>query len=367
MARILTTLHRVAGTPISEALKRRQRSAIQRGDAGTHGGEKSQWKKRKERKARREAFEGAATQTGLPQGYHSGQRVLLVGEGNFSFALALTTLFDGEGANVLATTLDRPGVARAAYPDMRDIELSLEAAGAAVRFNVDVEDGDTLRRVAKEWWNAGNDPEARADRERGGGGRGFSECTPRTSSGAGPGGAFRGFDRVAWNFPDAGVGTVGRLAVRANQDLLDAFFRVSKSLLSKQGEVLLTLSDDEHRARWNAAGVAARAGFVFRAALPFEPRDFPGYEHFRTLNEGSFKARDPTDDTVDDAEEEADGIAGPKSFEAPADEDVARGSETLVFQLAEKTEKTKSARGKPSKADEADDADEGQHAKPDDA
>ena len=49
VARILTTLHRVAGTPISEALKRRQRSAIQRGDAGTHGGEKSQWKKRKER------------------------------------------------------------------------------------------------------------------------------------------------------------------------------------------------------------------------------------------------------------------------------------------------------------------------------
>ena len=149
VARILTTLHRVAGTPISEALKRRQRSAIQRGDAGTHGGEKSQWKKRKERKARREAFEGAATQTGLPHGYHSGQRVLLVGEGNLSFALALSTLFDGEGANILATSLDRPGVARAAYPDLRDIEESLEASGAAVRFGVDVEDGDALRKAAK--------------------------------------------------------------------------------------------------------------------------------------------------------------------------------------------------------------------------
>ena len=85
----------------------------------------------------RPTLQGAATQTGLPHGYHSGQRVLLVGEGNLSFALALSTLFDGEGANILATSLDRPGVARAAYPDLRDIEQSLEASGAAVRFGVD--------------------------------------------------------------------------------------------------------------------------------------------------------------------------------------------------------------------------------------
>ena len=53
---------------------------------------------------------------GLPQGYHSGMNILLVGEGNLSFALALVTLFEGEGANILATSLDRQCVARAAYP-----------------------------------------------------------------------------------------------------------------------------------------------------------------------------------------------------------------------------------------------------------
>ena len=325
VARILTTLHRVAGTPISEALKRRQRSAIQRGDAGTHGGEKSQWKKRKERKARREAFEGAATQTGLPHGYHSGQRVLLVGEGNLSFALALSTLFDGEGANILATSLDRPGVARAAYPDLRDIEESLEASGAAVRFGVDVEDGDALRKAAKAWWEAGNDPEARAANARGGGGGGGAE--PGATSGAGPGGFFKGFDRVVWNFPDAGVGAVGRLAVQANQDLLDAFFRVAKPLLAKDGEVHVAVRACEHRARWNVAGVAARAGYAHRASLAFAPADFPGYEHFRTLGE----AFDANGDGAN-GDETSDGHA------APADDDVAAGAQTLIFQAAEKPE-----------------------------
>ena len=341
VARILTTLHRVAGTPISEALKRRQRAAIQRGDAGTHGGEKSQWKKRKERKARREAFEGAATQTGLPHGYHSGQRVLLVGEGNLSFALALTTLFDGEGANVLATSLDRPSVARAAYPDLRDIEQSLEASGAAVRFGVDVEDGDALRKAAKAWWAAGNDPEARAANERGGGGGGGGGAEPGAPSGAGPGGCFKGFDRVVWNFPDAGVGVVGRLAVQANQDLLDAFFRAAKPLLSKDGEVHVAMRACEHRARWNVAGVAARAGYAHRASLAFAPADFPGYEHFRTLGEacafeaaagGGPKGRDARGDVTD----------GPHA--APADEDVAAGARTLIFQAERRGEGEASGR-----------------------
>ena len=155
VARILTTLHRVAGTPVSEALKRRQRSAIQRGDAGTHSGTVSQWRKRKDRQRRREQFEGAAKETGLPHGYHSGMRILLVGEGNLSFALALTTLFDGDGSNLLVTSFDRQRIARAAYPYCEDVEESLTESGAAVVFDVDVEEPGALRGVAKRWWAPG--------------------------------------------------------------------------------------------------------------------------------------------------------------------------------------------------------------------
>ena len=124
VARILTTLHRVAGTPVSEALKRRQRSAIQRGDAGTHSGTVSQWRKRRTDRddanssrapRRRQACLTATT----------AERILLVGEGNLSFALALTTLFDGDGSNLLVTSFDRQRIARAAYPYCEDVEESL--------------------------------------------------------------------------------------------------------------------------------------------------------------------------------------------------------------------------------------------------
>ena len=249
VARILTTLHRVAGTPISEAPKRRQRAAIQRGDAGTHT-EKSQWKKRKERRQRREAFEGAAVETGLPHGYHSGMRVLLVGEGNLSFALALVTLFDGDGANVLATSLDKRGVAVAAYDDFEDIVQSLEAAGAATRFGVDVEDGDALRRVARQWWASGDDEGA------------------QYAGGVGPGGVFKDLDRT-WNFPDAGVGTVGWLSAARSRTPPRA------------------RSPRAHRERWEhtcrsrgraggrrTSGIAAREGSARLARFePDAPRD----------------------------------------------------------------------------------------------
>ena len=268
VARILTTLHRVAGTPVSEALKRRQRSAIQRGDAGTHSGTVSQWRKRKDRQRRREQFEGAAKETGLPHGYHSGMRILLVGEGNLSFALALTTLFDGDGSNLLVTSFDRQRIARAAYPYCEDVEESLTAAGAAVVFDVDVEEPDVLRGVAKRWWAAGDDD---------------GGDNP-TGLGVGPGGHFKGFDRIVFNFPDAGVGVTPPLSVRANQDMLGAFFDSAKGLLKRNGEVhVATQGFDDRASAWNVTGVAARHGLVYRASLDFEPGAFPGYEHYRTL------------------------------------------------------------------------------------
>ena len=337
VARILTTLHRVAGTPISEALKRRQRAAIQRGDAGTHT-EKSQWKKRKERRQRREAFEGAAVETGLPHGYHSGMRVLLVGEGNLSFALALVTLFDGDGANVLATSLDKRGVAVAAYDDFEDIVQSLEAAGAATRFGVDVEDGDALRRVARQWWASGDDEGA------------------QYAGGVGPGGVFKGFDRIVWNFPDAGVGTVGWLSVRANQDAIAAFFRASRALLAKDGEIHVAVPDDEARARaaWNIPGIAAREGFAFRASLDFEPDAFPGYSHFRTLPHHSLLRGDGGDDGDGDDGDVPGGGDGDEGGGAvePAEEDVASGAKTLIFQAEKQPGDGKKGRSRGGKEDD---------------
>ena len=284
VARILTTLHRVAGTPVSEALKRRQRSAVQRGDAGTRERkDKSRWRKRKDRERRKAAFEGAHAETGLPHGYHAGMTIMCVGEGDFSFALSLATLFDGDGANVLATSLDRRGLALDAYPDAADVVDALEASGAGVRFGIDVEEDGALERVARAWWKGEFERGGSGEGGDGGGGEGGNRGGDDDYRG-GRGG--RGaFDRVVFNFPDRGVGTIGSLAVKANQDVLTAFFLRARALVSvPDGEIHVAVaSADAGVSSWNVVGVAARCGLVYRASLDFAPGEFPGYTHFKTL------------------------------------------------------------------------------------
>ena len=51
----------------------------------------------------------------LPLGFHPAQRVLCVGEGNFSFARALARLFDGDGSCLVATAYDSEEQAQLKY------------------------------------------------------------------------------------------------------------------------------------------------------------------------------------------------------------------------------------------------------------
>ena len=157
--------------------------------------------------------------------------------------------------------------------------------------------------------------------------------------------------------PRRRVCVVGRLAVQANQDLLDAFFRAAKPLLSKEGEVHVAMRACEHRARWNVAGVAARAGYVHRASLAFAPADFPGYEHFRTLGEAFALETD--------AFERGTNGHDDQKREEPADDDVAEGAQTLIFQAAEKPEgKARARRGADARGEgDAEDARMGNDAR----
>lgn len=66
---------------------------------------------------------------GLPLGYDSSQRVLLVGEGNFSFARALLRLFGGQGSGVVATAFDT----EAAVLEKYDVSLRRSPALGTVR------------------------------------------------------------------------------------------------------------------------------------------------------------------------------------------------------------------------------------------
>ncbi|CAG9461974.1 unnamed protein product [Pedinophyceae sp. YPF-701] len=209
--------------------------------------------KRKKKQLKAKEYE-----TGLPQGYSAALRVLLVGEGNFSFARALVRLLGGDGAGVVATAYDSEEVVLEKYDDsedpVSDILAEVMGAGADVQFDVDA---TRLERTLQP---------------RDGGKR----LTPADE-----------FDRIAFHFPHAGLGIKDVATnTRKNVELLAGFFRSALHVLKAKGEVHVTLKDGEPYSSWNVAGTAHRAtsGLLqLKRVLPFVTRAFPGYAHRRTL------------------------------------------------------------------------------------
>lgn len=74
--------------------------------------------------------------TYIPHGYNKSKRILLVGEGDFSFTRSLLRLL-GTGANLVATSYDSREVAHQKYASAADIEKELLASGVVVKYGVD--------------------------------------------------------------------------------------------------------------------------------------------------------------------------------------------------------------------------------------
>lgn len=100
--------------------------------------------------------------------FRASDKILLIGEGNFSFARALVQnpppqLGSLHPANITATAYDTEGECYEKYPDAKEIVVDLKGKGVEVLFGVD---GTRLER------------------------------TPKLKG--------RRWDRVVWNFPHAG-------------------------------------------------------------------------------------------------------------------------------------------------------------------
>eukprot|EP00919_Chromeraceae_sp_WS-2016_P000626 GHVR01001582.1.p1 GENE.GHVR01001582.1~~GHVR01001582.1.p1 ORF type:complete len:157 (+),score=14.66 GHVR01001582.1:48-518(+) len=72
--------------------------------------------------------------------YSLSQRILLVGEGNFSFAVALCRKFNDDGSGITATTNDSGSIVLQKYEDAKTHLAELGEAGAAVYYGVDATD-----------------------------------------------------------------------------------------------------------------------------------------------------------------------------------------------------------------------------------
>lgn len=166
--------------------------------------------------------------------YLPEQRILLVGEGDFSFAHSLVELL-GSAHNLTASALDTAAQLAAKYPDIQQRLAALRSRGASIAPGVDA------TTMAHGAWT-GN----------------------------------KSFDRVVYNFPYAHVTKFSKDHLVANQELLRRFYACAAQLLRPGGEVHLRNKLNEPYRSWDLASLLP-ASLTFVGAAPFDARRFPGY------------------------------------------------------------------------------------------
>ncbi|KAI7822791.1 hypothetical protein BX661DRAFT_124512, partial [Kickxella alabastrina] len=177
--------------------------------------------------------------------------ILLIGEGNFSFAHSLAKRL-GSAQNITATAFDTRPIALEKYHDAQIHLDALQEMGGEVLFGVD---GTALDKV--------------------------EELKGRS------------FSHIVFNFPHAGAGIKDQTKnILTNQVLMMGFFESSVSFLHKgtavavavkPGQIHVALKSGPPYSHWNIRQLAKDSGLMSRGSVVFDFSAFPGYEHRRTL------------------------------------------------------------------------------------
>lgn len=177
--------------------------------------------------------------------YVSNHRTLLLGEGDFSFAAALSILW-GDSTNLVATAYDDEDIAIGKYVGLRENVETVRGVGGTVVFCVDATQCHTHALLRR----------------------------------------FGLFDRIIFNFPHAGAGIKDQKRnVATNQSLLRATFTASVQLLAPGGQMHITLKRGQPYDSWGAVVIAKMCGLRVLSCSTFSPEAFPGYAHRRTLGD----------------------------------------------------------------------------------
>ncbi|XP_044522241.1 ferredoxin-fold anticodon-binding domain-containing protein 1 [Gracilinanus agilis] len=170
------------------------------------------------------------------------RRLLLVGEGNFSYAAALCEVLE-PGTSLIASCPQGP-TALAGDPVFQENLRRLRERGAEVRFGVDCT--QLANAFAVDGWK---------------------------------------FDRIYFNFPHCGR----KAGVAKNRELLARFFQSCADVLAERGEVHVALCRGqggtpadcprrEWHNSWQVVAMAARGGLILSNVHPFNSEALPGYK-----------------------------------------------------------------------------------------
>ncbi|KAJ0044682.1 hypothetical protein Pint_03689 [Pistacia integerrima] len=173
--------------------------------------------------------------------YSSAHQILLVGEGDFSFAACLAKAF-GSAANMIATSLDSREMLTQKYSSANSNLIELEKRGCTIVHGVDA---NTMS----------HHPLLRG----------------------------KSFDRIVFNFPHAGFffREHDSLQIGMHQTLVRGFLSSARNMLKEKGEVHVTHKIADPFDRWELEKLAAEVGLSLVEKAWFYKSDYPGYENKR--------------------------------------------------------------------------------------
>ncbi|KAI9115525.1 hypothetical protein K1719_013194 [Acacia pycnantha] len=171
------------------------------------------------------------------QQYSSKHKILLVGEGDFSFSLCLAKAF-GSASNMVATSLDSKGTLTRKYSRALDNLNELENLGCTILHKVDA------RTMSKH--------------------------------------AFlkdKLFDRIVFNFPHAGFlfSELSSRGIELHRDLVRGFMKSSREMVSEDGEIHVTHKTTHPFSEWKIEEIAKEVGLFLVKEVPFYKWDYEGY------------------------------------------------------------------------------------------
>jgi 25S rRNA (uracil2634-N3)-methyltransferase len=211
-------------------------------------------------KPRSKPFSSTTPPKASPQQQHQAptipfepyDRILLVGEGDLSFA---ASLIEHHGCADLTATVFEADLEELTtkYPHVTENVTKITEGDGKVLYAIDA------RRMT---------PFTERDKKNKGSG------SDRTGI----------MDRIIFNFPHVGgKSTDVNRQVRYNQELLVSFFKQAIPSLAPGGSIIVTLFEGEPYTLWNIRDLGRHSGLQVQRSFRFDASAYPGYHHARTL------------------------------------------------------------------------------------